>query len=68
MNDFWIHLGAQIGMAAAGAAVTTAAGANYSSLGLWAGVAQAAAAIAAEVYNQFVAKPAAPASAAKPSS
>jgi hypothetical protein len=46
--------------------VTSVAGANYSSLGIWAGVAQAAAAIAAEVYNQFVAKPAAPASAAKP--
>ncbi len=65
MKDFWIHLGAQIGMAAAGAAVTSAAGANYSNLGVWAGVAQAAAAIAAEIYNQFVAKPAPPASASK---
>ena len=66
MSDFWIYLGAQVGMAAAGAAVTAAAGANYSSLGVWAGVAQAIAAIAAEVYNQFGAKVAAPASAAKP--
>ncbi len=65
MNDFWIHLGAQIATAAAGAAVTAAAGADYSSLGVWAGAAQAAAAIAAEIYNQFVAKPAAPASAPK---
>jgi hypothetical protein len=65
MNDFWIHLGAQVGMAAAGAAVTSAAGANYASLGVWAGVAQAFAAIAAEVYNQFVAKSAAPAAAPK---
>jgi len=56
MNSFWVHLASQIGMAAAGAAVTSAAGANYSSLGAWAGAAQAAAAIAAEVYNSFVAK------------
>jgi len=56
MKDFWLHLGAQVGMAAAGAAVTAVAGANYSSLGAWAGVAQAAAAIAAEAYNSF-AKP-----------
>jgi hypothetical protein len=56
MNNFWVHLGAQIGMAAAGAAVTTAAGADYSHLGVWAGVAQAVAAIAAEVYNQVGAK------------
>jgi hypothetical protein len=61
MSNFWVHLGAQIGMAAAGAVVTTAAGANYSSLGVWAGLAQAVAAIAAEVYNQF-ATPATPAS------
>lgn len=53
MKYFWIHLAAQIGMAAASAAVTTASGANYSSLGVWAGVAQAAAAIGAEVFNQF---------------
>ena len=53
MKDFWIHLAAQIGMAAAGAAVTTASGANFSSLGVWAGAAQAAAAIGAEIYNQF---------------
>lgn len=52
MKDFWIHLASQVGMAAAGAAVTTAAGANYSSLGVWAGVAQAIAAIGAEVFNQ----------------
>jgi hypothetical protein len=65
MKDFWVHLGAQIGMAAAGAAVTSAAGANYSNLGVWAGVAQAVAAIAAEIYNQFVAKSAAPAGATK---
>ena len=65
MKDFWIHLGAQIGMAAAGAAVTSAAGANYAHLGIWAGVAQAVAAIAAEVYNQFVPKPAAPVVASK---
>lgn len=62
MNNFWVHLGAQIGMAAAGAAVTTAAGADFSHLGVWAGVAQAVAAIAAEIYNQFTDKaaPAAP--------
>jgi len=53
MRDFWVHLASQIGMAAAGAAVTAASGANYSSLGVWAGVAQAAAAIGAEVFNQF---------------
>ena len=53
MKDFWVHLAAQAGMAAAGAVVTTAAGANYSSLGVWAGAAQAAAAIAAELYNSF---------------
>ncbi len=65
MKDFWLHLGAQLGMAAAGAVVTTAAGANYSSLGVWAGVAQAVAAIAAETYSQFT-KPAAPAAPATP--
>lgn len=53
MKDFWIHLVAQVGMAAAGAAVTTASGANYTSLGMWAGVAQAVAAIAAEAFNQY---------------
>lgn len=53
MKDFWIYLAAQVGMAAAGAAVTTAAGANYSTLGAYAGIAQAVAAIGAEVYNQF---------------
>jgi len=53
MKDFWVHLASQIGMAAAGAAVTAASGANYSSLGVWAGAAQAAAAIGAEIFNQF---------------
>jgi hypothetical protein len=56
MKDFWIHLGAQIGVAAAGAAVTAAAGADYTNLGVWAGAAQAVAALAAELYNQFGAK------------
>ena len=62
MKDFWIHLASQIGMAAAGAAVSAASGANYASLGAWAGVAHAAAAIGAEVYNQYAgaAKVAAP--------
>lgn len=54
-TNFWVHLASQIGMAAAGAAVTTASGANYSSLGAWAGLAQAVAAIAAEIYNQLAA-------------
>ena len=53
MKDFWIHLGAQVGMAAAGAAVTSVAGADYTGLGVWAGVAQAFAAITAEVFNQL---------------
>jgi hypothetical protein len=53
MKDFWVHLASQFGMAAAGAIVTTAAGADYSGLGVWAGAAQAAAAIGAEIYNQF---------------
>ncbi len=53
MKNFWIHLGAQVAVAAAGAAVTTAAGADYSSLGVWAGAAQAVTALAAEFYNQF---------------
>jgi hypothetical protein len=53
MKDFWIHLASQLGMAAAGAVVSTAAGADYSGLGLWAGFAQAAAAIGAEAFNQF---------------
>ena len=66
MNNFWVHLGAQIGMAAAGAAVTTASGADYSHLGVWAGAAQAAAAIVAEVYNQFGAKVLPQAAAPKP--
>jgi hypothetical protein len=61
MKSFWVHFLAQIGMAAAGAVVTTASGANYSSLGVWAGVAQAVAAISAELYNQFTA-PVAPVS------
>jgi hypothetical protein len=56
MNNFWVHLGAQIAVAAAGAAVTTAAGSDYSSLGVWAGAAQAITALAAELYNQFGAK------------
>jgi hypothetical protein len=64
MKDFWIHLGAQIGVAAAGAVVTTAAGADYSTLGVWAGAAQAAAAVAAELFNQFAGKQVAPAKAA----
>ena len=53
MKHFWVHFASQLGMAAAGAAVTTAAGADFSSLGVWAGVAQAAAAVGAEIYNQF---------------
>ncbi len=53
MKSFWIHLGAQVAAAAAGAAVTTATGADYSSLGVWAGAAQAVAALAAELYNKF---------------
>ena len=53
MKDFWVHLASQLGMAAAGAAVSAAAGADYAGLGVWAGVAQAAAAIGAEVFNQF---------------
>ena len=53
MKDFWVHLASQLGMAAAGAAVTAAAGADYSSLGVWAGAAQALAAMGAEIYNQF---------------
>jgi hypothetical protein len=65
MKDFWVHLASQIGMAAAGAAVTAASGANYSSLGVWAGVAQAAAAIGAEVFNQYSGAAAATAAPAK---
>ncbi len=53
MKDFWIHLASQLGMAAAGAVVSTASGADYSGLGVWAGAAQAVAAIGAEIYNQF---------------
>ena len=53
MKDFWVHLASQLGMAAAGAVVTTAAGADYSGLGVWAGAAQAVAAIGAEFYNQL---------------
>lgn len=56
MKNFWIHLGAQVAVAAAGAAVTTAAGSDYSSLGVWAGAAQAMTAIAAELYNQVAPK------------
>lgn len=53
MKDFWVHLICQLGTAAAGAVVSTASGADYSALGVWAGAAQAAAAIAAEAFNQF---------------
>jgi hypothetical protein len=56
MKDFWIHLGAQVAVAAAGAAITSASGADYSSLGVWAGAAQAVTALAAELFNQFSAK------------
>lgn len=53
MKAFLIHLGVQIGTAAAAGIVTTLAGADYSSLGAWGGAAQAAAAIAAAAYNNF---------------
>ena len=57
MKHFWIHLGSQLGMAAAGALVSAAAGADYSGLGVWAGVAQGAAAVGAEIFNQFGGSP-----------
>ncbi len=56
MKKFWVHLGAQIAVAAAGAAVSSAAGADYSNLGVWAGAAQAVTALGAELFNQFSAK------------
>jgi pimeloyl-ACP methyl ester carboxylesterase len=61
-SSFWLHLGAQIGIAAAGSAVTTLSGADYSSLGAWAGPLQAAAALAVAAYTHFLPlTPAAPA-------
>jgi hypothetical protein len=53
MKDFFVHLGAQVAMAAGAAAVAALAHANYSDLGAWAGAAQAGAAILAETWNQF---------------
>ncbi|MGO8800868.1 MAG: hypothetical protein ACLQE9_21040 [Roseiarcus sp.] len=53
MKDFFVHLGAQVAVAAGTAAMLTLAHANYSDLGVYAGVAQAGAAMLAETWNQF---------------
>ena len=53
MKDLFVHLGAQVAMAAVAAAVATLAHADYSDLGVYAGVAQAGAAMLAEIWNQF---------------
>ncbi len=53
MKEFLLHLGAQIAVAAAGAAVTALAGADYSALGPWAAAAQAGAGLAVAAYNNF---------------
>ena len=45
---FWLHLGAQVGAAVIAAGGTALAGHDYTSLGSLAGLAQGAAALAAE--------------------
>ena len=52
-RDFWIHIGAQVAMAAGAAIVATLAHANYAQLGVAAPIAQAAAAVLAETWNQY---------------
>jgi hypothetical protein len=53
MKEFWIHLGAQVAMAAGAAIVCTLSHTDYSSLGTAGPLLQAGAAIAAETWNQF---------------
>lgn len=53
MKEWLLHLGAQVGVAAATAAVTTLSGADYSHLGAWAPLAQSVAAIAVATFNNF---------------
>jgi hypothetical protein len=53
MKDFFVHLGAQVAVAAGTAAALTLAHANYSDLGAYGPAAQAGAAILAEAWNQF---------------
>lgn len=53
MKEWFIHLAAQLGVAAAGAVVTTASGIDYSHLGVWAPLAQAVTAVGVATYNNF---------------
>jgi hypothetical protein len=53
MKDFFVHLGAQVAVAAGTAAVLALAHANYSDLGAYGPLAQAGAAMLAEIWNQF---------------
>jgi hypothetical protein len=53
MRDFFVHLGTQLAVAAGSAVVATLAHSSYSDLGAYAGLAQGAAAIGAEIWNQF---------------
>jgi hypothetical protein len=52
MRDFFIHLGAQVGVAAGAAIVAVLSHSSYADLGAYAGLAQAGAAILAETWNQ----------------
>jgi uncharacterized membrane protein len=53
MKEFLLHLVAQVAVAAAGAAVATLSGADYSSLGPWSGVVQGGVALGVAFYNNF---------------
>jgi hypothetical protein len=53
MKDLFVHIGAQVAMAAVAAAVAALAHADYRDLGVYAGVAQAGAALLAEIWDQF---------------
>ena len=53
MKDFFVHLGAQVAVAAATAAVLAVEHANYSDLGAYGPMAQAGAAMLAEIWNQI---------------
>jgi lysozyme len=63
LDDFFIHLGAQVATAAGTAIIAKLAGTDYSSLGAIAPAAQMGAAVIAEIWNTFIDPPAAPATA-----
>ena len=53
MNPVLLHFVTQIGIAALGAAVSAAAGLDYSALCVWAGALQAGTALLTTLYNNY---------------